>query len=372
MPASTGPNYSIKYGWNLGEFYKTEMDANLKRLDALSHLSVLSMTLISPPGSPVAGDRYVVGPLSSGTWTGHDGKIAVYIGAAWEFYAPSNGWLADNRVDGLLYRYADGAWSAITGGRSQLAANRTYYVRTDGSDSNTGLANTAGAAFLTVQKAIDVICGTLDISIYTVTIQIADGTYTGQCALKSFVGAGSVVLNGNPVNPENVIISTTSMAAIIATNCRGSYAVNNLKVQTTTSGVGIGCVGAPSYITFNNIVFGACATAHLYAADGGYLLASGNYSITGGSAVHYQCVRGAQLLVPARTVTLTGTPAFSAAFAYAYSSGSILAYSITFSGAATGPRYNVGANAVIDTQGGGSGYFPGNAGGAAATGGQYL
>src|SRR5262249_46571914 len=40
--------------------------------------------------------------------------------------------------------------------RQQVPGGLTIYVRPDGSDSNTGLANTAGGAFLTIQKAVDV------------------------------------------------------------------------------------------------------------------------------------------------------------------------------------------------------------------------
>jgi hypothetical protein len=101
----------------------------------------------------------------------------------------------------------------LTTKRELLTANRTYYVRSDGNDSNTGLANTSGGAFLTVQKAVNIIAATLDLGGSAVTVQIADGTYTGAVSLKEVVGysaPGCLVIQGNNSTPANVVISTTS------------------------------------------------------------------------------------------------------------------------------------------------------------------
>ena len=48
----------------------------------------------------------------------------------------------------------DTAWVPQSGGRPLLSADLNYYVRTDGSDSNNGLANSSGGAFLTVSAAL--------------------------------------------------------------------------------------------------------------------------------------------------------------------------------------------------------------------------
>ena len=52
--------------------------------------SVLDKDLLTPPVSPSAGDRYLIGQPSdtaTGDWAGHAGEIAEYDGAAWFFEA---------------------------------------------------------------------------------------------------------------------------------------------------------------------------------------------------------------------------------------------------------------------------------------------
>ena len=99
--------------------------------------------------------------------------------------------------------------------------------------------------------------------------------------------------------------------------------------------------------------------------------ASGNFSISGGAARSLVTQTGI-LRVTGVTVTLTGTPAFSTAFASANLMGFLFAANITFSGSGTGKRYDSVNNSVVYTNGAGASYFPGNATGTTSNGGQYV
>jgi hypothetical protein len=77
-------------------------------------------------------------------------------------------------------RYVTGAAVAATAsGREQLTAARTYYVRTDGDDGNTGLVNNAGGAFETIQRACNAISTDIDQNGYAITVSIGAGTHAG-------------------------------------------------------------------------------------------------------------------------------------------------------------------------------------------------
>ena len=254
------------------------------------------------------------------------------------------------------------------GGREVLSAARTYYVRTDGSDSNNGLANTSGGAFLTIQKAIDIIYG-LDINTYAVTIQIADGTYTGAIVVNSpFLGSGVVTIQGNSGTPANVVLSTGASTTMTAQNC-SAVTIKDLKI-TNTGGNGVRAT-TNATVNFQNINFGSVNFSHLLGDDTGAIVCTGNYAISGGGTCHMRAASGF-VRASSKTVTLSGTPAFSVAFAQAVTAGIVTAGSNTYSGTgATGVRYDASLNSVINTNGGGANYFPGNSAGTAATGGQY-
>ncbi|SDA39028.1 hypothetical protein [Mesorhizobium qingshengii] len=254
--------------------------------------------------------------------------------------------------------------------REVLTANRTYYVRTDGNDGNTGLVNNSGGAFLTIQKAIDT-AATLDLSIYSVTIQCGTGTGgTSGINLKSFVGGGTITLQGDTGTPSNVTIATTSANCINALGIIGKYTITGFKFAATTSGYAISAGGA-SKIDLGVVEFGACASGHIDAEQQAIVTFLNNYTISGGGTRHWFTTTGALIQCTGKTVTLTGTPAFSSGFLIASRDGGALISSNTFSGSATGSRYSVSYTAWADVAGAGASYLPGDAAGSTSSGGTY-
>ena len=72
-----------------------------------------------------------------------------------------------------------------------------------------------------------------------------------------------------------------------------------------------------------------------------------------------------------QTITMSGSRAFSGAFAACTNRGGMTVFVLTKSGSATGKYYGVTLNGVINTFGAGATALFGNAAGTTATGGQY-
>jgi len=254
--------------------------------------------------------------------------------------------------------------------REQITANRTYYVRTDGNDSNNGLTNTAGGAFLTIQKGIDTIAA-LDISVLTVTLQVGDGTYTAAVNLKDPVGDGTCVLQGNTTTPSSVVISTTSTDGITSTGTL-KWTIKGFKVQTTTSGMCILSQGG-GRVVLSGVNFGPAGVSHIRSFQGSQVNITESYSILGGGNDHYLAQQhGRILMVPSKVIDLTGTASFVAAFCRTGLMGYVENYSTTFVGSIAGTRYSASSNSVMNVNGGGANYYPGNVAGSTGTGAQYL
>lgn len=257
---------------------------------------------------------------------------------------------------------------AVTGGRETLEADRTFYVRTDGSDSNDGSANTAGSAFLTVQFAVNTAVA-LDLSIYQVTIQIT-GTFDETVTLKSYIGNGPITILGDSAVPTagTFRIGGATGDAIDAFSVLGDWVLSGIEI---ISGNGWGLqADFGSVIRLKNVRFGACANAQVVAfnnavvtniqRDGSFGTA---FAISGNASWWMFASQQGFISVQAATITLTGTPAYSQQTVACDTNSTFIAASNTFSGSATGTRFSVSNGAVIYTNGGGANYFPGNAAG---------
>ncbi len=303
-----------------------------------------------------------------------------------DVFTPTLKGLAPSGGSNTTYLRGDGTWQTIvvTNAREVLTADRTYYVRTDGNDSNTGLTNTSGGAFLTLQKAINTVAA-LDISIYNVTIQVADGTYTVTSGifLRSLIGGGLVTIQGNASNNSLVLFQGASGVNIINMyNIYGNWLFKDFKVAS--SGGTATCLFFidNSNFVFNNLNFGSSGTAsnnqyQIFLTNGSLCRCEGTtYTISGGGFYCHVGVREGSVYNPFGTatgvVTLTGTPSYTT-FMYADVGGIYSKFfgDITWSGSATGKRYEANNLALIRTAGGGANHFPGNAAGTIANGGLY-
>ena len=247
--------------------------------------------------------------------------------------------------------------------RIKLTADTTYYVATTGNDS-TG-DGSVGNPWLTIQKAIAWVASNIDGGSWAITIQVAAGTYAS-CILRPLLGSGAYTLNGDTITPANVIISASAGACVVGSSTpwvvRGFTFVNSAGNGVQTS--------AGASLTLGNNTFGACSGRHMAVYEG-KINVSDNYTITGNSYAHW-LVQGASSSITCnqRTITISGTPAFTI-FAEASTLGAMILWNNTFSGSATGKRYQGVLNAVINAFGAGTSYLPGNAAGTVATGAQY-
>ncbi len=252
----------------------------------------------------------------------------------------------------------------LPGVRELLTAARTYYVRTDGSDSNDGLSNSSVGAFATIQKAIDVVGG-LDAGIFAITISVGAGTFAG-LLLKDPLGAGSVTIQG--AGATQTILETTSTHTI-NTGLSRKYQLIGFRVQNS-GGIARGLFCGPgSSVIINGLDFGACAAYHIDCSGG--IVTAASYSISGGALIHWYAANGGAIVCAGYTVTLTGSPNFSSAFAACDIAAFLRVNTNTFAGIATGKRYTVANGGVIYVAGAGESYLPGNSAGTVGVGGQY-
>jgi hypothetical protein len=270
----------------------------------------------------------------------------------------------------------DARWMPIGGntGRTQLIANTSFYVTPTGNDS-TG-TGTSGAPWATIQHAFNVLAGSYDLAGFVAKIKLnATGTYAGATQSVPWVGGGSanVVVEGDTATPSNTLISDSVVClAAEGTGCGFTY--QYLKT-TSTGNFGINGGDGASLIQGPGVIHGACTSGNQIGLNrNATLVKNATDNIAAGAVAHLYIHDNASLeYSPSVVTTLTGTPAFSGAFAIVQDNASLfLDTGSSFSGAATGTRYSLSTNGVINTGGGGASFIPGSVSGTSASGGQYV
>jgi hypothetical protein len=262
--------------------------------------------------------------------------------------------------------------------RAKLTANTTLFVSTSGSDTgNVGIS--AASPFATAGHAYSWAQQVLDLAGVQLVISLAGGTYaqsiivagqlTGQNAPIVFSGAGS----------GSTTISVTAGGCVISLS--GAFiTIENMTLSA--SGASSGCIGAggsssgalATVFIGPGVTLGAAVLAHIVAGQAGMVMLSNSYSVTSGAQAHWFVQNNGMIQNgnTAITLTLSGTPAFSVAFATATAGGQINPSNVmTFSGSATGARYTISSGGSINTNGSGQSYLPGNAAGTGQTANYY-
>lgn len=304
-----------------------------------------------------ASKLLAVGPGTGSTFKYH-------FSTAWVMLAPGQ----------ACALYSDGTdyWVLAAPDRVKLRANTTLYVTAGGNNNDAGV--TAATAWATMQSAWDTVLRTFDLNGFTITIDVADGAFTDALVAIGPIPGGRalapVIFEGNTGSPQNVTI-TTNDDCIQAVN-GAAIEIKGFELSSTSGS----CVSArrAGLVRISSIRYANASASHMAARAGGVVDVVGNYTINGNAAAHFRPSINSTIRVSAGspTITLTGTPAFSGAFALAEGVSIIHAQNITFSGAATGSRYKSNENSVIDSGGGGGTYFPGDAGGTTNNGGVYV
>lgn len=271
--------------------------------------------------------------------------------------------------------------------RQILTADTTFYVSTTGSDSNPG---TLASPWATPQHAMDYLAGNTDLAGFNVIIQHADGTYASPQINGFPVGQGALSRNfgfvnflGNTGAITNVIWtdtgSNTAGFSILDTEC-----VCNISVEAIQFSPSLNCFACVTgdannaYVWLRHITFVGNGT-HNYGLVSFNSLSTfflDRITVTGATWGNFvaSAVNGPFCqFIFIGAATINGTPNWTTAFVNMADVSQVgVAQTASFTGAATGVRYLVAANGVIDTAGGGANFFPGNAAGSTATGGQYL
>lgn len=340
-----------------GDFVLTARAGYIRFNDALvgnPHLFVYEAHAVDGSGVRTGAFETGIGQFFNDAGTYKIRRVRKLAGSDYPTMTPLD-FAAGTKVVSLVVSAAQAAGFKV--GNDQAGDPVTLYVRSDGNNNNSGLANSAGGAFLTLDYAIAEALRFYD----GATIMVGSGTFAAGYANDAtgrvtIVGAGS---------------GSTTIQGLIA---QAGQRIQVSDCKIVSDGTGLLAQGAGAELLASDIEFGACDYVHAFAKDGGAVALS-IYSVSGGGGAHLRAESFGRIVLD-DTATLLTNVTFADGWVVCDGGLGLVKYdggSIDLGGhTVTGKRYDIQAGSICNTYGGGASFLPGSVDGTTASGGQYL
>src|ERR1700734_1516651 len=251
--------------------------------------------------------------------------------------------------------------------RITLTGNTNYYVATTGSDSNLG---TSGSPWLTLQHAHDYLISNVDFAGFTVTINVAAGTYAGFLCFSPWTGNGDLNLAGagssstfiQCINPGGYCIQCKDLGIITISG----FTLEDNGSSNGAGGIFCGQDGVVDIGT--DIKFGTISNgSHMDANHGGNINFLENYVISGNAASHFNSNYGGCITPGLAQASISTSLAFGTFAVMSYGGFlDTIGYTTTGGGATscTGLKFSLDPGGMIASGGVDlNTMFPGNSNG---------
>jgi hypothetical protein len=173
--------------------------------------------LSTPPSSPAAGDRYIIGASPTGVWAGRPNEVAEWRGGAWVIVPPTTKMFCLIESDHHLYAWSGTQWSSLVEGRITVAL-AAELAGVSGAAANTQAEVIADIVATTVNRSRAANVATLELST-TATLSVGN--------VVNVRGVGGAGYNGR-----------ATIASILASPPRITYASTGANESSTADAGG--------------------------------------------------------------------------------------------------------------------------------------
>jgi hypothetical protein len=359
-PSQISPVAGASHTYSLADVGKLVVRSNgapmIDKLPGAGELGgALPAQTIITIGTPGAGFLLAI---NAGVGSAIQGTNEKYI---WIGYNQQVSFLSD----GVNY------WPINLPDKAVLGLATTFFVSPTGSNDNHGL--TAAAPFLTKEFAYDWMRKHIDArGEFSVTVQCAAGADTNPLLLAGRIQgidiASRLIFLGDVVTPSNCTMNVAGDAVTLQGGAVARF--RGFRVSSSTGSFAFRVTDDDCQLEVGKIELGGAN--HLSGTAGRIRALAEGYTILSGARQTHISSTGAAIELDNTTVTLLGTPSFATAFILATRNRSLVqAANVTFVGPATGTRYLLSLNAVLDTGGQPATYIPGDVTVAPSSGAQF-